>query len=147
MTTEQEAEKLDRLIREAQDLGAEVEQLASKTGVQFVSLATTARWNRRMIWIVSIGGALLTLVTVVMVFLVVGVRSNTDRIDGVTQRLDATQTQQRRRALCPLYQIFLDSKSAAGRAAAPDPEKYDHAFDVIQKGYDVLDCASFHGNY
>ncbi len=147
MTTEQEAEKLDRLIREAQDLGAEVEQLASNTGVQFVSMAQVLRFNRRMLWAVSIGGALLTGVVVILVTLIIGVQSNTDRIDGVTQRLDATQTAQRQRALCPLYQIFLDSKSPEGRAAAPDPEKYDHAFDVIQKGYDVLDCASFHGNY
>jgi hypothetical protein len=53
------------------------------------------------------------------------------------------QTTQRQKALCPLYQVFLDSKSPEGRAAAPDPLKYDHAFKVIQEGYDALECSDF----
>jgi hypothetical protein len=145
--TEQESEKLDLLISQAGTLMAEVGEIASSSGKQFVSLADTARRNRRMIWFMAAGGALLTLVVVGLILSLLAVRSNTDRIDGITKQINATNTVQRQRALCPLYQILKDSESPEGRAAAPDPKKYDHAFDVIQKGYDVLECSSFKSNY
>src|SRR5882672_2414633 len=64
-------------------------------------------------------------------------------LGGVTTRLDATVTVQRQRALCPLYQVFLDSRNARSRAASPDPAKYDAAYRVIQDGYDILKCSEF----
>jgi hypothetical protein len=141
--TDQEAEKLDRLILSAQELGQEVEQLAAESGVQFVSLAKTARRNRIMIWGVVIGGILDVILTVVMVIVGNGMIDNTNRIDALAQETSATQQAQRQRALCPLYGIFLESKSAAGRAAAPDPKKYDHAFEVIEEGYRFLECDQY----
>ena len=99
--------------------------------------------NRRLIFFVIAGGALDILLTVVISFALAGMNANTERIDALTQRLDTAQTVQRQKALCPLYQIFLDSKSAAGRAAAPDPAKYDHAFVVIADGYKALECDQY----
>lgn len=143
--TEQEAEKLDRLIQEAQDLGREVEQLATASGTQFVSLAVTARQNRRRIWAVAVGGGLLTAVVVAMVFLVIGMQSNTERIDGVTRRLDVSQTATRQKVLCPLYQILKDTGSPEARAAAPDKKLYDHNYKVINDGYNELKCSQVKG--
>jgi alpha-glucuronidase len=134
--TDQEAEKLDRLILAARELGQEVEELAAESGVQFVSLAKTARHNRIMIWGVVAGGILDILLTIAL-----GLFGF--QLSSLTDQLNTTQTTQRQRALCPLYGVFLDSKSAAGRKAAPDPDKYDHAFEVIADGYRVLGCAEF----
>jgi len=141
--TPEKGERLVQLIDLAQKLISEVDELAEDSGAQFVSLATRARTNRRLITLVIIGGLLDIVLTIAMIFAMAGLQHNTDRIDALTQRLDVAQTVQRQKALCPLYQIFLDSKSPQGRAAAPDPKKYDHAFVVIKQGYDALECDQY----
>lgn len=141
--TDQEAEKLDQLLTQAQLLTDQFATIAKDSGRQFTSLAHTARQNRIMIWALATGGAVLTLVCVILVFLVIGQRSNTDRIDKIATQTLATQTAQRQRALCPLYGIFVDSKSAEGRARSADPEQYDHAFEVIEEGYRFLECDQY----
>lgn len=138
-----ERDRVSRLLVTATELASDVEELARDSGHQFTSLARTARVNRLMIWGVIAGGCLDIFLTVIIGFLGVGMVENTDRIDTLTQQMNAENTDQRRRALCPLYGIFLDSKSDAGRDAAPDPEKYDHAFEVIEDGYLVLGCDKF----
>jgi hypothetical protein len=121
----------------------EVDDLSKNSGTQFVTLAKRARVNRMLI-VATAGSVLIDLIiTVVLTMVGVGWRHNTDRIDALAQRLDAAQTTQRQKALCPLYQIFLDSKSPQGRAASPDPKKYDHAFVVIKDGYRALECDQF----
>lgn len=141
--TDQEAAKLDQLLEQAQLLTDQFAEIASSSGRQFVTLARTAKENRRLIWLMAVGGALLTVVCVVLAFLVIGQRSNTERIGDLAESTSATQIAQRQRALCPLYGIFVDSKSEQGRAAAPDPEKYDHAFEVIEEGYRFLECDKY----
>lgn len=141
--TEQEAEKLERLVTRAQELSDEVEQMAEKSGTQFVSLAATAKRNRLMIWGILIGGVLDLVLTVALILFGVGQEHNANRLDALTRQLDNSQTVQRQKVLCPLYGVLLDSRSDAGRAAAPDPQKYDHAFTVIQDGYDALQCSAF----
>ena len=136
-------DRLDRLIELATGLIAEVDELSEDSGMQFVSLARRTKMNHRLIFFVIAGGILDLLLTVVISFALAGMNANTERIDALTQRLDTAQTTQRQKALCPLYQVFLDSKSAAGRAAAPDPAKYDHAFAVIADGYKVLECDQY----
>ena len=146
MTTEKVPGKDDRkteLAALAAQLIAEVDELSRDSGNQFVSLAKRARTNRLLI-IATAASVLIDLViTVILAIIGAGMQQNTNRIDALTQRLDTAQTTQRQNALCPLYQIFLDSKSAAGRKAAPDPQKYDHAFTVIADGYKALDCDQF----
>jgi hypothetical protein len=146
MPEERTTPKVDRvghLILLAETLIQEVDELAKDSGQQFVSLAKRARTNRLLI-VGAIGSVVIELaLTVVLTLIGINMQRNTDRIDALTQRLDLAQTVQRQKALCPLYQIFLDSKSAAGRKAAPDPEKYDHAFVVISDGYRVLDCDQY----
>lgn len=137
-------ERTEELILLARDLLAEVGELASdKIGKQFVSLARQGRTNRMLI-LATAGSVVIDLaLTVILMILGNHLQHNTNRIDIITQRLDYAQTVQRQKALCPLYQIFLDSKSPQGRAAAPDPKKYDHAFVVIQQGYDALECDQY----
>lgn len=138
-----ETDRLGRLAELAAALVTEVEELSADSGHQFVSLARRAQVNRRLIFFVITGGLLNIAITVVLAFTLIGQVNNTQRIDALTRRLDTAQTTQRQKALCPLYGVFLDSKSAAGRAAAPDPKKYDHAFKVIEDGYKVLECSQF----
>src|SRR5882762_10052531 len=137
------ADRQTQMIDLAQQLLGEIENLGEKSGNQFVSLARRARTNRILITVTIVSVAIDLAITVVLALIGTGMQHNTDRIDSLTQRLDTAQTVQRQKALCPLYQIFLDSKSPQGRAAAPDPKKYDHAFVVIADGYKALQCDQF----
>lgn len=135
--------QVQALVEAAQHLMVQVDALGKEGGVQFTSLAKRSRSNRRL-GIIAISGLVLDVVlSVVLSIGLIQVRANETDIHRLTDRLNTSQTVTRQQALCPLYQIFLDSRTPAGRAAAPDKAKYDHAFEVIQKGYDVLGCASF----
>jgi len=136
-------DRMERLITLAERLVQEIDEFTKAGGEQFVSLAQRARTNRRLITL-AIGSIILDLViTAVLSVGWVQVVNNDHRITGLTERLDVAQTVQRQKALCPLYQLLLDSKSAAGRKAAPDPVAYDHAFVVIESGYQALECSDF----
>lgn len=136
-------DRLNRLTELAVEIIQELENLVTDSGDQFVSLAKRARTNRRLI-IVTIASLVLDVVlSVFLALAVIQIGDNDQAISALTNRLDVSQTVQRQKALCPLYQLFLDSESAAGRAAAPDPVKYDHAFVVIRDGYSVLGCETF----
>lgn len=135
--------RVDRLISMALELTAEIEDLAKDSGKQFTSLAQASRKNRIMIWAMMCSLALDVVITVVLALVGITAVDNTNRIDSFAKDLQEQQTDQRRRALCPLYGIFLDSKSDQGREAAPDKAKYDHAFEVIEDGYTVLGCDAF----
>lgn len=141
--TSYERVRLAEIAAMARDFAEEFDEFARESGRQFTSLAHRARTNRRLIFVMLLGCALDIFLTVVLAIFGIGVEHNTNRIDDLTARLDYQQTVQRQKALCPLYQVFLDSKSAAGRKAAPDPQKYDHAFVVIKQGYDALDCSKY----
>lgn len=145
MTQEPEptGDRLARLTELAESLLREVQGLAEDSGEQFVSLAQRAHTNRLLIKVTIAGCALIALLTATLGIGLVGVVQNAERINELTHRLDVSQTETRRKALCPLYQVFLDSKSPEARTQAPDPEKYDQAFKVIEDGYKVLNCASF----
>jgi hypothetical protein len=142
-TEQQKSDRLAVLIPLAQKLVTEIEEFTDDSGKQFVSLAQRARINRILITITATSVMIDIMITVVLVMIGIGWRHNTNQIDSLTHRLDTQQTVQRQKALCPLYQIFLDSKSEAGRKAAPDPNKYDQAFIVIQQGYNALECDQF----
>lgn len=133
-------DRTDELISLATTLISEIEELSDASGKQLVSLARRARINRLLILATAASVIIDLVLTIVLTIIGVGMQHNTDRIDQLTQRIDEAQSVQRQKALCPLYQIFLDSKSDAGRKAAPDPKKYDHAFVVIKQGYDALEC-------
>ncbi|MGW6790069.1 hypothetical protein [Streptomyces chartreusis] len=139
MTQEPEpsGDRLARLTEVGRQILAEIKVLTDEDiGEQFVSLAKLGRTNRRMIWALIISFVL----TLTMVG---GWGLALTRIDNLTQRLDVAQTDTRAKAWCPLYTLLLESESPEARAAAEDPEAYDHAFDVIRDGYDALHCADF----
>jgi hypothetical protein len=138
-----EQDRLGRLAELASEIVGELENLANDSGKQFVSLARRTRTNQRLITVMILSLVLDVILSVFLALGLVQVRGNEHDISALTTRLDISQTVQRQKALCPLYQLFLDSRSAAGRAAAPDPVKYDHSFEVIQDGYDVLGCSAF----
>lgn len=140
---EHEKTELEALVEAAARIQERAQQLATDEGVQFETLAQKAHRNRMLATSAIIGVFISVLILIALAVVGIGMQRNTNRIDQLTQRLDTAQTVQRQKALCPLYQIFLDSKSPQGRKAAPDPKKYDHAFVVIQQGYDVLQCDRF----
>jgi hypothetical protein len=135
--------RVAELISTAVELTQEVERLAIDSGHQFVSLARAARRNRMMIWTLGISTALDVIITIVLGVVGAGVVNNSQRLDAVTKQINQDNTEQRKRALCPLYGIFKDSRTPQGRAQAPDKQQYDHAFDVIEQGYLVLGCDQF----
>lgn len=150
MTSEPERDKLSVLINAASRLMTDVETLAQDAGVQFTELAERSVANKRMavrnrrlsVWVGM--GLLLDLVLSVAFGIGLNqVHKNEQNIGALTDRLNVSQTVTRQKALCPLYQVFLDSESPAGRKAAPDPAKYDQAFKVIREGYNVLKCEEF----
>lgn len=143
MSTPESDAKLQELISVGTQLLGQISEFAEKSGIQFVSLAEKTRSNRRAIAVMAVSLALDILLTLAMVFSQLQINRTDHQITALTDRLDKAQTTQRQKALCPLYQLLLDSKSDAGRAAAPDKKAYDHAFSVIQSGYDALDCSSF----
>lgn len=136
-------DRLEELITVGTRLVEEIQSLSRDAGVQFTDLAKRARTNRRLIRIIGASVVINLIFTVAVAVGIVLVVHNDHRISGLTDRLDTLQTVQRQKALCPLYQLFLDQKSAAGRAAAPDKQAYDHAFVVINSGYQVLGCRQF----
>lgn len=129
-------DRLDEFIEAVRTFTEEAKSLSAAKDSRIVDLSKRARSNRRLIW-VTIGSLILD------VALTAAITIGGLQISSLTHRLDVSQTETRQRALCPLYQVFLDSKSKAGRDAAPDPKKYDKAFEVIQDGYDALNCNDF----
>lgn len=129
--------KLDALSEQAAELVAEINKLNSDTGQQLEGVNTKVKRNTRMTWVVG-----LSLLADVVITLVLGFTVN--RVDNVTDRLNYSQNVTRQKVLCPLYQIFIDSKSPEGRARYPEgPAAYDKVFATLQESYDTIKCAEF----
>lgn len=137
------ADRIEELIRAAQRLTDEAADLAGDQGNQITKLSRTARQNRMMIWGVIGGGILDVVLTVVLAVVGAGVVGNNNRIDSLTSDLQEQQTDQRKRALCPLYGLILEGNTPAARKAAPDKERFDHTVEIITQGYKVLGCDKY----
>lgn len=118
----------------ATELSDQVERLSSENSDRIIEVAKYTRRSRRMIWGLTLSLALDVMLTMLLFNI-------QHRIESVTDRLDRAQTVQRQGALCPLYQVFIDSKSDAARQRSVDPVKYDQAYAVIEDGYRKLRCA------
>lgn len=143
--SEANSDQVAELVSVGRDLITRIEQLTDNQGNQLVTLSKSTRTNRRLITVVGIGFALDVILTLLMGFYGIQLRSSNDRMDELTHRLDVSQTTTRQQVLCPLYQVFLDMQSPEGRARSADPEGYDRAFKVIGEGYNILDCEGFIG--
>lgn len=133
-------EELIRLSREAGLLIEKLNQLNRRAGIELYDIAKFGVSNRRRIWVSWVALALDILLTAAMAVGGLLLHSTAEQTQTNTKRIEYNQTIQRQKALCPLYQLFLDSESPQGRAAAPDKLAYDKAFKVIHEGYDALDC-------
>src|SRR6266700_4122480 len=80
-------------------------------------LTTRAKVNRRLIITIIIGFVLDITLTVIMAFVLNTQNTTTNRINALTQQLQQEQTVQRKEALCPLYQLFINADTPATRAA------------------------------
>jgi hypothetical protein len=137
------ADRVEELISAARRLSAEAAELAGDKGAQITRLTKTARQNRMMILGVIGGGVLDVVLTIVLAVVGAGVVDNNNRIDSLTSDLQQQQTDQRKRALCPLYGLILEGNTPAAREAAPDKKKFDHTVQIITDGYKVLGCDNY----
>ncbi len=131
-----EHQQVRELVSAAAGLKQEISKLNYDSVDTVTKLGTYTKKTRKMAWALVISVA-------IDIVLTLFITSNAISINHLTARLDYAQTVNRQRALCPLYQLFLDSKSEVGRSRAPDPVKYDQAFVVIQDGFDALKCTEF----
>lgn len=122
-----------------------VSKLPPEMFANIAHLQDDNRTNRKLIKWVTTGVCLVSVLLIIVSVAFIGQVHNTQKIDHLTQRLNAAQTTQRAKVLCPLYGVLLASNTPAARDNAPDKEAYDHAFVVIQQGYDTLDCANVVG--
>lgn len=129
-------QRLTALTAVAADLKTEIAKLNTENVDNVIKLSDYTKRTRRMAWGLVISMALDLVLTLI-------ITNNAIRLDHLTERLNIAQTVNRQKALCPLYQLFLDSKSDVGRQRAPDPVKYDQAFVVILDGYSALHCTEF----
>lgn len=136
--------KLDALSEKADELVTEINRLSTGTGRQLEGVEKKQRRNAKIGLLVLLSFVIDVVVTVVVGFTVFETSSNTDKVDKITQRLDYQQTVTRKKVLCPLYQIFVDSKSAEARKTyVKGPKEYDRIFGIIQDSYNTIECAKF----
>jgi hypothetical protein len=134
------------LPTEAAALTRIVKQLNNDMGQQIVRLSLVAAKNRRIIWILACSLAFDIALTIAMGVGYVDVQHNARNIGAVADRLTVAQTVDKQKALCPLWQLFLDSRSPRARDANPQgPEAYDKAFAIIESGYAALRCREIVG--
>jgi hypothetical protein len=131
------------LVIAANKLTDAINILGSDSGHQFETQALTIRRTRRIARALVIGFVVQLIILAGFAFNDVAIVRSEHRIDALTQRLNTAQTVTRQKSLCPLYQLILTAKTPAARAAAPNKAQYDFTFQVIQQGYDALDCAAF----
>jgi hypothetical protein len=136
-------ERLRALTETAHELIESVQELNRESGNQLVGLTQRAKTNRKLIIGLAISLFIDFLLTIPLTFGFVVLNDTARATEKNAAQLRYNSTVQRQKALCPLYQVFIDSKSPERRAAAQDPQKYDQAFVVIEDGYKVLKCAEF----
>lgn len=126
-------DRIEALTGVSRELVEQVSKLRTENAEQLVELAHQARVNKRITKVLLAMSAFAICLTLIVGFSFI-------RLNDLAGELDASQQIQRQEALCPLYKLFLDSRSLKRRAQAPDPEAYDHAFEIIERGYKVLHC-------
>ncbi len=139
--TSSNSDKLDILTDTANDLVSEVNKLNEGTGKSVAGLSTRIRRNQRVQAVVIASFVLDLILTVVLALNVSHTQTNADQLHAITDRLDYNANVQRKQVLCPLYKLFVDSRSDAGRKAYPKgPKEYDRLFGILQGSYNALQC-------
>jgi hypothetical protein len=137
MATDQEIRELTRV---ATELVERIDALTNGTHSQMLNLAKTAKRNRSMIWILWVGFTLDIVLTIAVTLGFIAISGNQDDIQDV-------RTVERRDALCPLYEQFINADTPAARKRAEEAgqnmQDRDHAFKVIRDGYGALNCKEF----
>lgn len=127
-------ERLEALTQSANELVAEVNTLNEGTGRKVEDVQKKVRRNQLILWF-----ALASFIADIALTAILTLTIN--NVSNLTDRVNFSQRTQRARVLCPLYKIFVDSRSEQGRQAyAKGPEAYDKVFDIIEDSYRVLNC-------
>lgn len=145
--TDTPSSKRDELTEQARNLVSEINKLNSDTGTKLEVVTKRQRRNTKVMVLVLLSFLADIIVTLVLGFTIHATAENTDKVDKITQRLDYQQDVTRKKVLCPLYQLFVDSRSEEGRKAyAKGPAEYDRVFNQIQDSYNAINCAEFKEN-
>lgn len=135
--------RLEALSQTANDLVTAVNGLNDETNQRVMGVNKRLNHNKKLMWIVIISFIVDLSLTGTMAWVFHQSRETTQDVKAITKRLDYNSQVQRRKVLCPLYQLFMDSKSEQARASNPNgPAAYDKAFKVIEEGYNALNCAA-----
>lgn len=135
-------DSLGALTAAAQELITKINDLNEDTGNAITNVTKQSNTTRKYVWWLAFSFALDLILTVAMLFVVNGQQTNADRIAVLTEHNSVTQTITRQQVLCPLYQLFLDSRQY--QPPPPDPEaraRQEAAYKTIQAGYDAIKCA------
>lgn len=138
-----DAVQLQAVADATQQVADTLAAIAKDAGVQLVTLTKQSEAQHWKNWVIAVSLVLDVLFSVLVGLGFLALGNTTDRVDRTARALAKEQLATRQQVLCPLYTVLRDSRSAKGRAAAADPEKYDHAFYVIEQGYKTLACAEF----
>lgn len=134
-------EELARLTQAATELMENVQALNRESGEQFVNLSRTAKFNRRMIWGLTVSFGLDILLTIL-------ITAGLISLNDVTKRVDETQATQKAQVLCPLYELFIASDTPEVRERLRQSGQTEEAlrnrteqFKIIRHSYSVLECS------
>mgnify|MGYP001589292114 FL=1 len=120
----------------------QVEQLNKESSTTIEDVARTAVKTRRFTWALAVSLALDVALTTVLGLVIDTQQDNSDKIAAVVRDVETAQGIQRQEALCPLYQLFLDSESKVPPNQTPEQlAERTKAFGIIHKSYDSLECA------
>jgi len=135
-------ERLSALSDTAHDLVKEVNRLNADTNTSVTGVNKRLRRNQKILSLVAISFAVDLIVTGIGLYAIHTTSDNQKDVRQLTARLDNNQQVQRRKVLCPLYRILLDSKSEdARRVYVKGPDAYDRVFKTIEDGYNALQCS------
>lgn len=139
--TENEERSLNELTAAARTLSTSLTELNRDAADKIIVLMRLGRSNRRMIVALALSFTFDMILTVLLAFGFVQIGETQSQIQDV-------RTVERRDALCPLYEQFVNADTPKGRELAKrngqDLERRDEAFRVIRRGFDALQCYEFH---
>lgn len=138
-------EDADSLEHAAEELSGTIRELNESIRVgenlrdELDSLTRRSVANRRMVIMVIAGLILDVSLTIIVALTVIGVTSNSNTINELVRL-------QHDSALCPMYQLFIDSDTPAGRESARqrgnDMAEREKLFNVIRASYAALNCSA-----
>lgn len=121
-------------------VAASVERLEKSIGNLAGTQSGQIKRTKRAVWWVALGLLLDLGLTALGAALWINESRHGQAIEQNQQVIAGLQNSTSHGALCPLYDIFLDSYNLKSPQALKDPVTYNRQFDVIEQGARVMHC-------